>query len=130
MSEMAKGGNDVLIAGTTATLSGSVVKFMIGDAEFMSGHARGGADTFVFHDHDSMIVGTDNFIIDFSQSQHDKIQFIGVAGVTTFADLTIQIITDPNSPLAGSTMIHAGNDDAVVLVDFAGTLTEHDFLFG
>jgi hypothetical protein len=126
MSDTAKGGNDVLIAGTgNFTLDPfSVNNTMYGDAVFMSGLAKGGADTFVFHDQGSMTVGTDNFIMDFSQSQHDKIEFIGVVGVSGFANLIID--TDTHT---GNTIIHAGTD-AVTLVGFTGTLTDHDFLFG
>ena len=53
-----------------------------------------------------------------------KFQFIGVVGATTFHDLIFDTTTTP-----GSTVIHAGAD-AVTLVGFTGTLTEHDFLFG
>ena len=123
MSDQANGGNDVLIAGT-ALFDGGVTNSMVGDGTFASGHPKGGADAFVFHDNGSMTVGTDNLIFDFSQSQHDKIQFIGVAGVAVFADLTFDTTTEP-----GTTIIHAGAD-AVKLVGFTDTLTEHDFLFG
>ena len=85
--------------------------------------AQGGADTFVFHDNGAMTVGTHNLIMDFSQIQHDKMQFLNVAGVHNFADLHFDTTTTP-----GSTIIHAGAD-AVTLVGFTGTLTAHDFLF-
>jgi hypothetical protein len=126
MSDTAKGGNDVLIAGTgDFTLNPNAVNnTMYGDAVFMSGLAKGGADTFVFHDSGSMTVGTQNFINDFSLSQHDKIEFIGVVGVSGFANLHFDTFTTP-----GSTIIHAGGDD-VTLVGFTGTLTAQDFLFG
>jgi len=126
MSDAAKGGDDVLIAGTGnfALNPQAVANSMVGDANVMSGLAKGGADTFVFHDNGPMTVGTNNHIGDFSQSQHDKIMFIGVAGVATFADLTFDTTTE-----LGSTIVHAGAD-AVRLVGFTGTLTEHDFLFG
>jgi hypothetical protein len=128
MSDTAKGGNDVLIAGTgNFTLNPDAVSnTMWGDAPLpqMLGLAEGGADTFVFRDQGSMTVGTDNIIYDFSQSQHDKIMFIGVAGVTTFDDLTFDTATLP-----GSTIIHAGAD-AVTLASFNDTLTAQDFLVG
>ena len=72
----------------------------------------------------SMTVGTNNTIFDFSQSQHDKIEFIGVAGVTTFGNLSFDTVTSP-----GDTIILAGAD-AVKLEDFTGTLTAQDFMFG
>jgi hypothetical protein len=57
---------------------------------------------------------------DFSQSQHDLIEFNGVAGVTSFANLSFDTVS-------GSITIHAGADQ-VVLVGFTGTPTAHDFL--
>lgn len=110
-------------------LPNGVQNRMYGDAVEMSGLAKGGADTFVFHDFITqgillMTVGTDNLIFDFNQSQHDKIEFIGVANATTFGDLKFDTMTTP-----GSTIINAGAD-AVTLVGFTGTLTAHDFLFG
>jgi hypothetical protein len=122
MSDTAKGGNDVLVAGT-ASPGSSVLNAMIGDANTMSGLAKGGADTFVFKDNGLMTVGPDNIIKDFSQTQHDKIEFIGVAGVTTFDDLEIL-------PTQTGTEIHAGATDVVTLDGFTGTLTQQDFLFG
>ena len=70
-------------------------------------------------------VGTDNTIEDFSQSQHDVIEFIGVAGVHSFADIAPYI---DQTSVPGSTIIHAGADQ-VTLANFTGTLTAHDFLF-
>ena len=90
----------------------------------MSGLAKGGADLFVFHDSGSMTVGTNNTIIDFSQSQHDKIEFIGVAKVTTFGNHIFDTVTSP-----GDTINLAGAD-AVKLKDFTGTLTAQDFMLG
>ena len=91
------------------------------------GSAQGGADHFVFKDTATATVGTQNFIMDFSQSQHDVIEFSGVAGVTSFADLKFDTTLDP-----GNTIINAGAD-AVKLVGFQngvdGTLTASDFLF-
>jgi hypothetical protein len=63
----------------------------------------------------------ENVIEDFSQSQHDKIAFIGVAGVNSFADLSLLV-------QAGATLITAGADQ-VTLNNFTGTLTANDFLF-
>jgi hypothetical protein len=122
-----KGGNDVLIAGRESV--GSTVKNeMWGDAQTMSETAQGGADLFVFQDNTSLVdaltVGTDNTIYDFSLSQHDAIQFIGVAGVSGFGDLDIETTSKP-----GSTVIHAGADE-VTLLNFTGTLTANEFLFG
>ena len=68
-----------------------------------------------------MTVGTHNTIEDFSQSQHDQIKFVDVAGVHSFNDLVItQSGTD--------TVITAGADQ-VTLHNFTGSLTENDFLF-
>ena len=68
-----------------------------------------------------MTVGTQNFIEDFSQSQHDQIKFIDVVGAESFNDLVItQSGTD--------TVITAGADQ-VTLHNFLGSLTEKDFLF-
>jgi hypothetical protein len=119
-----KGGNDVLTAGT-ATTGGSVSNDMWGDAEDRLDAAKGGADTFVFKDDvaNGARVGTDNHIFDFNQSEHDKIQFSGVAGVDGFEDLIIVF-----DPVSGDTTINAGSD-AVTLVDFTGALTDRDFVF-
>jgi hypothetical protein len=69
-----------------------------------------------------MTVGTQNTIEDFSQSQHDQIKFIDVAGVQSFNNLVItQSGTD--------TVITAG-EDQVTLHNFMGSLTEKDFLLG
>jgi hypothetical protein len=125
MLDTTKGGNDVLIAGT-ASMGGSVSNDMWGDArDTFSETAKGGADTFVFSDHDGATVGTDNHIHDFSQSQHDIIGFIGVAGVNGFDDIADQISYDPSAQTA---TIHAGAD-TVVLDHFTGTLTAQDFFF-
>lgn len=92
-----------------------------------------GHDTFVFKDTATQTVGTQNFIEDFSQTNHDVIVFSGIAGVHSFADLTITQapVTPPSSfpptPIV-STVIHAGAD-VVNLVGFTGTLTAHDFSF-
>jgi hypothetical protein len=69
-------------------------------------------------------VGIQNFVGDFSQSQLDQIQFSGVAGVTTFADLSFDTTTTP-----GSTIIQAGADQ-VTVVGFTGTLTTNDISVG
>ena len=70
-----------------------------------------------------MTVGIGNEIRDFSQSQHDRIQFSGVAGVSGFGDLTFDTVTVPDS-----TLIHAGADEAL-LRGFTGTLTADHFFF-
>ncbi|MGO4283227.1 hypothetical protein AB4Y99_03205, partial [Bosea sp. TAB14] len=119
LSGFARGGNDTLIAGTAA--SGSAVSNdMWGDGQ-LSDHARGGADLFLFKDSGSMTVGTNNTIEDFSQAQHDKIGFNGVAGVHSFADLTI-------AQSGSDTVITAGADQ-VTLHNFTHMLTHSDFLF-
>ena len=125
MSEKTVGGDDVLIAGTAISGANDVFNFMWGDAQNgLTGLATGGADTFVFKDDGSLTVGTHNQIFDFSQSQHDTIQFIDVAGVSGFGDLIFDTTTEP-----GSTVIHAGADQ-VTLFAFTGTLTANDFWFG
>lgn len=123
MFDTARGGNDILIAGT-AIAGSTVTNLMWGDAAVMSGSAIAGQDTFVFKDNlaAGQTVGIFNFVEDFSQTQHDVIEFSGVAGVTSFANLSFDTTTDP-----GSTIIHAGADQ-VTLVGFTGTLTAHDFL--
>jgi hypothetical protein len=123
MSGCARGGNDTLVAGT-ANAGSTVNNFMWGDAAIMSATATGGQDAFVFRDNilTHQTVGTFNFVEDFSQSQHDLIEFSHVAGVKSFADLSFDTATAP-----GSTIIHAGADE-VTLVGFTGTLTAHDFL--
>ena len=68
-----------------------------------------------------MTVGTHNTIEDFSQSQQDKIEFSGVAGVQSFADLII-------TQIGTSTIITAGADQ-VTLHNFTNALTANDFLF-
>ena len=122
-------GNDVLIAGT-AQVGGSVSNEMYGDAKNPLQPAKGGADMFVFIDDvdRGLTVGTQNKIYDFSQSQHDKIAFIGVEGVSGFDDPDFRIV--PPAPGSGSsdTLIIAGSDE-VTLVGFTGTLTAHDFVF-
>jgi hypothetical protein len=125
MSDGAVGGDDVLIARTAISGANDVFNLMWGDAQNgLTGLATGGADLFVFQDNGSMTVGIQNSIRDFSQSQHDKIQFSGVAGVSGFGDLTFDTTTKPES-----TIIHAGADE-VELFGFRGTLTSNDFLFG
>jgi hypothetical protein len=114
-----------LIAGTAPSFFGSVFNDMWGDGPLF-GNATGGQSTFIFKDDvvaGGRTVGTHNTIEDFSQSQHDVIEFSGVAGVASFANLTFDTTTTP-----GSTIIHAGAD-AVTLVGFTGTLTANDFLF-
>jgi hypothetical protein len=91
-----------------------------GDGQ-LSGCARGGNDQFVFKDDGLMTVGTQNFIEDFSQRQHDQIKFIDVTGVQSFNDLVI-------SHAGTDTVITAGADQ-VTLHNFGGSLTAHDFLF-
>ena len=110
---------------TNTAVRDIVINNMLGDAEDRLDAAKGGADTFVFKDDvaNGATVGTDNHIFDFSQSEHDKIQFSGVAGVDGFEDLIIVF-----DPVSGDTTINAGSD-AVALVDFTGTLTDRDFVF-
>jgi hypothetical protein len=124
MSDSAHGGNDSLIAGT-ASAGSTVTNLLWGDAVNMLGAASGGQDTFIFKDNVAVgqTVGINNFVEDFSQSQHDLIEFSSVAGVTSFASLTFDTTIQP-----GSTIIHAGADQ-VTLLGFTGTLTAHDFLF-
>jgi hypothetical protein len=119
MSGSAKGGNDTLFAGTA--IAGSTVNNqMWGDGQ-LTERARGGADLFVFKDVGSMTVGTNNTIEDFSQCQQDKIEFSGVSGVQSFADL---IIAENGT----DTIIGAGADQ-VTLHNFTNALTANDFLF-
>jgi hypothetical protein len=119
LSDSAKGGDDTLFAGTAAP-GCTISNDMWGDGQ-LSGCARGGTDVFVFKDVGSMTVGTNNTIEDFSQSQQDKIEFSGVAGVQSFADL---IITQTGT----DTVINAGADQ-VSLHNLANLLTANDFLF-
>ncbi len=120
MSGNAKGGNNVLIAGTKDV--GGVVNDMWGDGH-LSGSARGGRDLFVFADNGGFIVGTQNTIHDFSQSQHDKIEFSQVAGVSSFADLNIAYAAGT------ATISNPSGTDQVTLTNFAGRLTAADFSF-
>ena len=120
LSDSARGGDDILTAGTAS--AGAIVhNVMWGDG--VGSASQGGADQFVFRDNGPMTVGTNNRIEDFSQSQHDTIEFSQVAGVTQFRDLVFDTETTP-----GSTIIRA-EDDRVTLVGVTGTLTAHDFLF-
>jgi hypothetical protein len=119
ISGSAKGGDDTLQAGTAAP-GCTVSNDMWGDGQ-LSDSAQGGKDQFVFKDAGSMRVGTNNTIEDFSQGQQDKIEFGGVAGVQSFADLVItQSGTD--------TIITAGTDQ-ITLHNFTGSVTANDFLF-
>ena len=131
----AHAGNNTLIAGT-ATAGSIVQNDMWGNAGFIdnifingsnnipgSSNVTLGQDTFIFKDTATQTVGTQNSIHDFIQTQHDLIEFAGVAGVTGFGNLTFDTTTTP-----GSTIIHAGAD-VVTLVGFTGTLTAHDFVF-
>jgi hypothetical protein len=65
----------------------------------MAGKASGGQDTFIFKDNIAagLTVEINNFVEHFSQAQHDVIEFIGVAGVASFADLTFDTTTVPGS---------------------------------
>jgi hypothetical protein len=119
LSGSAKGGNDTLFAGTAAAGS-TVSNDMWGDGQ-LGDRAQSGADQFVFKDDGSTTVGTHNTIEDFSQCQQDKIEFSGVAGVQSFADL---IITQSGA----DTVITAGADQ-VTLHNFTNPLTANDFLF-
>jgi hypothetical protein len=93
---------------------------MWGDG-LLSGCAVGGADQFVFKDDGLMTVGTQNTIEDFSQIQHDQIEFIDVAGVDSFDDLVI-VQTGPD-------IVIVAGENQVTLRNFTGSLTEQDFLF-
>jgi hypothetical protein len=119
LSGFSHGGNDILYAGTAVTGS-TVINDIWGDGQ-LSGHSRGGSDQFVFRDNGTMTVGIHNTIEDFSQHQHDRIEFSGIAGVHSFRDLIID-------HLGTDTIITAGADQ-VTLNDFKGLLTAHDFLF-
>jgi hypothetical protein len=131
----AHAGNNTLIAGT-ATAGSLVQNEMWGNAGSIdnipingsndipgSSNVTLGHDTFIFKDTATQTVGTQNSIHDFLQSQHDLIEFAGVAGVTGFGNLTFDKTTTP-----GSTIIDAGADH-VTLVGFTGTLTANDFVF-
>jgi peptidase M10/serralysin-like protein len=119
LSGSARGGNDTLFAGTA--VAGSADNNEMWGDEQLSGSARGGADLFVFKDEGSATVGTRNTIEDFSQGQQDKIEFSGVAGVQSFADLII-------TQLGTDTAIAAGADQ-VTLHNFTSPLSANDFLF-
>jgi hypothetical protein len=108
-----------LFAGTSVP-GGTVINEMWGDGQ-LSGGAQGGKDLFVFKDNGSMTVGTNNAIEDFSQSQHDQIKFVDVAGVHSFNDLVI-------TQIGPDTVITAGADQ-VTLHNFTNSLTANDFLF-
>jgi hypothetical protein len=75
----------------------------------------------VFKDIGLVTVGTQNTVEDFSQSQQDKIEFSGVAGVQSFADLII-------TQVGTSTVLTAG-EDQVTLHNFTNSLTANDVLF-
>src|SRR5262249_24479521 len=132
----AHAGNNTLIAGT-ATLGSNVTNLMWGNAQIIDGIVINGSndipastnvtlgqDTFIFKDTATQTVGTQNFIHDFIQSQHDVIEFIHVAGVTSFNDL----LPFDKTTVPGSTIIHVVAD-VVTLVGFTGTLTAQDFAF-
>jgi hypothetical protein len=85
---------------------------------------KGGADHFVFHDFGPATVGTNNNIYDFHPGDKDRIEFIDVDGVNTFADLIFDTTTNP-----GNTIVHAGSD-MVTLVGFTDSLSAKDFLIG
>ena len=119
----AHAGDNTLIAGT-ATAGSIVINDMWGNAQtIFDSTVTLGQNTFIFKDTATQTVGTQNSIHDFIQTQHDLIEFAGVAGVTGFGNLTFDTTTTP-----GSTIIHAGAD-VVTLVGFTGTLTAHDFVF-
>jgi hypothetical protein len=84
-----------------------------------------GASSANFASSSGQTVGTQNKIEDFSQSQHDVIEFVGVFDgakhVHSFNQLDI-------NQIGGDTVIRAGAD-AVTLVGFTGTLTADDFAF-
>jgi hypothetical protein len=119
IADSAKGGNDTLFAGTAAP-GGTVINDMWGDGR-SSGPVQGGADLFVFEDNGQMTVGTHNTIEDFSQSQHDKIEFSGVASVQSFMDLIITY--------SGTNAIITAGADQVTLANFTNSLTASDFVF-
>lgn len=116
LGPLTKNGNDILVAGTQ-TGDANTYNAMWGDS---SGNSKGGADTFVFHDTGAAKVGTQNYIMDFDPTEHDHIQFIGVDGVTSFADLTFDTTTS-------GTITHAGAD-TVTLVGYTGALHASDFI--
>src|SRR3979411_1252930 len=106
------------LAGTAAPGS-TVSNDMWGDGQLSDG-ARGGKDLFVFKDTGAMTVGTQNTIEDFRPNTHHKIEFSGVAGVQSFADLVI-------THVGNDTIITAGADQ-VTLHNFTNSLTANDFL--
>ena len=90
MKDSAHAGDNTLIAGTAAAGS-TVSNDMWGNAQIIDGIFINGSndipssskvtlgqDTFIFKDTGTQTVGTQNFIHDFSQSQHDVIEFAGV----------------------------------------------------
>src|SRR5262249_60586501 len=117
--------DDTLVAGTAS--AGTVKNTMWGDARIVDHGVTVtfGHDTFVFQDNVAagQTVGTQNFIGDFQQGL-DMIKFIGVAGASSFAELSPHITTD-----GVSTFIETTNDK-VTLLGFHGTMTANDFLFG
>src|SRR5262249_23233122 len=129
MSGSAQGGNDTLVAGTASPHSAGVINDMWGDGKLSEG-ATGGHDTFILKDDVAagQTVGTQNKIEDFSQSQHDVIEFVGVFDGATHITSIDQLHIDYPPPSGGDTVIHAG-EDVVTLVGFTGTLTAQDFVF-
>jgi hypothetical protein len=139
MSDSAHAGNNTLIAGT-ATANSTVTNDMWGNAQVIDGilingsndipgssNVTLGQDTFIFKDNVAagQTVGTQNLAHDFSQTQHDLIEFAGVFDGATHITSFNQLVITPGG---GNTVIQAGAD-SVTLVGFTGTLTAQDFVF-
>ena len=104
MTGNAKGGNDTLISGIGND-------DMWGDAQNLNGHARGGADTFVFN-----ALNGHDVIEDFGQGlrkQAEGTDHIDVSalGITDFVGLTISVY-DANTQT--STITFSVGNDVVV----------------
>ena len=103
-------------AGTQNGIGSVVTNFMWGSAPGLPA-AQGSHNTFVF---EGDLVGTQNYVEDFHQGQ-DTIEFTHMTGVHNFSDLSI------STNGAGDTIVGTLHD-TVILVGFADTLTQHDFL--
>ena len=109
---------DSTIAGSDTLISGTGVDEMWGDAWDAGAGVTTAADTFVFKP------GSGNdFIYDFRQSDHDKID------VSAYGFDAVTFVGQNVTPRTVSTVVDFGGGSSVTLVGLSDRLTAADFIF-
>jgi hypothetical protein len=144
LNDWAKGGDDVLRAGSSTGLTATPPNTLFGDAQFLLANALGGKDTLVSGSADDVLWG-DGQLLDNAKGGRDKFAFSGTFGTDSVFDFRhaedrIEInITGSNpagqvswAPIGSDTVITvtgAFSTGTITLVGYTSALVSGDFIF-